>query len=99
MSRSSLDEIKHYTFCMKGGDNPQVTAQEAPLRLGPDEKLRLRVFLDRSILEVFANDRQCITQRIYPSRQDSLGIRLFSEGGSIEVESFQAWEMTPANPW
>ena len=99
VSQSSLDDIKHYTFCMKGGANPQVTAQEAPLKLGPTEKLRLRVFLDRSILEVFANDRQCITQRIYPSREDSLGIRLFSQGGSIEIESLQAWEMAPTNPW
>ncbi|MBN2131058.1 MAG: GH32 C-terminal domain-containing protein [Sedimentisphaerales bacterium] len=99
VSQSSLDEIKHYTFCMKGGDNPQVTAQEAPLTLRPAEKLQLRVFLDRSILEVFANDRQCITQRIYPSRQDSVGIRLFSEGGAIEVESLRAWEMASANPW
>jgi len=99
VSRSSLDDIKHYTFCMKGGENPQVTAQEAPLRLRPDEKLQLRVFLDQSILEVFANDRQCITQRIYPSQQDSLGIKLFSEGGSIEIESLRAWEMAPTNPW
>jgi len=99
VSRSSLDDIKHYTFCMKGGANPQVTAQEAPLTLRPAEKLQLRVFLDRSILEVFANDRQCITQRIYPSREDSLGIGLFSEGGSIEVESLQAWQMAPTNPW
>jgi len=99
VSRSSLDDIKHYTFCMKGGDNPQVTVQQAPLTLRPAEKLKLRVFLDRSILEVFANDRQCVTQRIYPSREDSLGIRLFSEGGAIEIESLQAWQMAPTNPW
>jgi len=99
VSQSSLDDIKHYTFCMKGGPNPQVTTQEAPLTLEPTEKLQLRVFLDRSILEVFANDRQCITQRIYPSREDSLGIRLFSQGGSIEVESLQAWQMASTNPW
>jgi beta-fructofuranosidase len=40
----------------------------APLALGPDESLRLQVFLDRSVLEVFANQRVSITSRLYPGR-------------------------------
>jgi beta-fructofuranosidase len=36
----------------------------------------LRIFVDRSILEVFANDRVSITTRIYPTRRDSLGVAL-----------------------
>lgn len=100
VAKSSLENIKYYTFCMMGGDNnPELTAQEAPFELQPGEKLRLRVFLDRSILEVFANGRQCMTQRIYPARPDSLGVVLFSERGNVEVESLEAWEMAPTNPW
>lgn len=98
VSKSSLDQVKYYTFCMKGGKNPQVTEQVAPLRLKKGEKLRLRVFLDRSILEVFAN-AQCVTQRIYPTRSDSVGVALFSEGGSLEVERLDAWRMAPTNHW
>lgn len=99
LAKSSLDEVEYSTFCMKGGDNPRVTSQEAPFELREGEPLRLRVFLDRSILEVFANGRQCVTQRIYPRREDSLGVVLFSEGGGAEVESLQAWDMSPTNAW
>ena len=98
VSKSSLDPVKYYTFCMKGGANPQVTAQVAPLRLEKGARLSLRVFIDRSILEVFANG-QCITQRIYPSRNDSTGVLLFSKGGSMEVEQLEAWQMSPSNHW
>ena len=99
-SNSTLDtNIAHRTFCMYGGENPQVTLQEAPFELKPDEPLELRIFLDRSILEVFANGRQCITQRIYPTRKDSQRVILFSDGGSVNVDSVDAWKMAPANPW
>ena len=73
--------------------------QVAPFALKPGEPLRLRVFLDRSVLEVYANDRQCITQRIYPSRSDSLGVTLISRGGSVKVKSLDAWDMSPTNSW
>jgi beta-fructofuranosidase len=48
---------------------------------------------------VFANRRQCLTQRLYPTRADSLEVILVSEGGACEVESVEAWDMAPANPW
>jgi len=97
--KSSLDtNIKYWTFCMGGGDNPQVQSQEAPFEPRRGETLKLHIFLDRSILEVFANGRQCITQQIYPTRNDSLGVSLFSRGGSTNVKSLNAWDMVPANP-
>jgi beta-fructofuranosidase len=73
--------------------------QVAPFALQPDEPLALRVFLDRSVLEVYANGRQCITQRIYPSRADSLGVELFSRGGSARVRTFKAWDLATTNSW
>ena len=76
-----------------------VRAQQAPLELRDGETLKLRIFLDRSLLEVFANGRQCITQRIYPTRPDSLGVGLFSRGGSVRVRSLQAWDLAPANSY
>jgi len=76
-----------------------VRVQEAPFELSLGELLKLRIFLDRSVLEVFANSRQCMTQRIYPSLSDSLGIALFSRGGSSEVKSLDAWDTAATNPW
>jgi hypothetical protein len=34
-----------------------------------------------------------LTQRIYPSRPDSLGVRLFSNGGQTKVSRVDAWDM------
>ena len=82
-----------------GGPNAPVTKQEAPLALPAGEPLRLRIFLDRSIVEVFANDLQALTQRIDPSRPDSLGVSLFAAGADAQVEVVEAWDMSPANPW
>jgi sucrose-6-phosphate hydrolase SacC (GH32 family) len=97
--KSSLNDIKYYTFCMKGGDNPQVSRQVAPFKLRDDEMLRLRVFVDCSIVEVFANGRQCVTQRVYPAGQDSTGVVLLAEGGPATVLKCVAWEMAATNQW
>jgi beta-fructofuranosidase len=74
-------------------DTRHIEVQEAPLSLTPEGPLELRVFLDRSVLEVFANGRQCLTQRIYPDRDDSLGTVLFSKGGRAVVRTIEAWDM------
>jgi beta-fructofuranosidase len=74
------------------------TLEAAPFERSEGELLTLRVFVDKSIVEVFANDRQAVMRRIYPSRSDSLGIELFARGGSCRVPLLEAWEMMPSNP-
>ena len=69
---------------------PPETAQ---VELARDEPLRLRVFVDRSVVEVFVNGRQCIAARVYPERQDSLGVSLRSQGQDAELKSLDAWQM------
>jgi len=64
-----------------------------PLELGDGERLRLRVFVDRSIVEVFANGRQCLTTRVYPERADSVGVAAFAGRGRARLESVDVWEM------
>lgn len=54
----------------------------------------LQIYLDHSIMEVFANGRQCMTQRIWPTRDDSLEISFFSSGGKAKVRSVEAWDMS-----
>jgi beta-fructofuranosidase len=65
----------------------------APLTLGPDEPLRLHIFLDRSVLEVFANECVSISSRIYPTRADSLGVALLAEGAPGRLVSLDAWQL------
>ena len=63
--------------------------------LAPGEPLTLHVIIDHSVVDVFANNRGAGTIRIYPTRPDSVGIGLFSEGGAVKVQSVQAWPLKP----
>jgi beta-fructofuranosidase len=83
----------------KSGVDGRRAVERAPLELGADETLRLRVFIDKSVVEVYANDRQGICRRVYPGRNDSLGIVLFTVGGEARLSSVRAWEMMPSNPY
>ena len=63
------------------------------LTLGADEPLRLHIFLDRSVLEVFANERISITSWIYPTQADSVGVALLAERGQAQLNVLDAWQM------
>jgi beta-fructofuranosidase len=51
----------------------------------------LRIFLDRSILEVYCGGA-ALTGRTFPDPK-ALGIDLFAEGGIAELQSFDVWQM------
>jgi beta-fructofuranosidase len=80
------------------GDGPK-SVEGGPLELGRGARLKLQVFVDKSVVEVFANGRQAVTRRIYPTRKDSLGVVLFSKGGPTKVRTLRAWDMMPSSPY
>lgn len=104
VSKSTLDPaIRYRTWVISRPSNPEdaerrVTIQTAPLALADDEPLKLRIFLDRSMLEVFANGRQCVTQRLWPTRPDARGISLFSRSGDCVMSRLKAWQMAATRP-
>ncbi len=104
VSRSTMDpEIRYRTWCISKPEDPadlarEVKQQRAPLALQQGESLNLRIFIDRSILEIFANDRQCVTQRVWPTRRDATGISFFSRGGETVVTALKAWDMAATSP-
>jgi sucrose-6-phosphate hydrolase SacC (GH32 family) len=67
--------------------------QMAPFDFKEGECVRLRIFLDRSVLELFVSDRRYLAQRIFPSRPDSLGVKVFSRGGPTMIRRLKAWQM------
>lgn len=69
------------------------TPHQAQLQLAEGEALELRVFLDRSVIEVVANRRALLSERIYPSRDDSLGLAGFAEGGAGRMDSLDVWHL------
>ena len=70
--------------------------ETAPFLLEDGEMLRLRVFVDHSVVEVFANGKQCVAARVYPGREDSTGVSLRAQGSSALVKSLSAWQMSSA---
>ena len=73
-------------------------ATTAPLELKPSEDIQLRVFVDRSVVEVFANDRQAVVKQ-HDYAPEDVGVCLFTEGGKMEVKEVRGWKMQPSNPW
>jgi len=78
------------------GEGPK-KIEAAPFELKADELLKLRIFVDKSVVEVFANDRQAIARRIYPTGKKSMAVKLFAKGGAIKASNIQAWDMMPSN--
>ena len=67
--------------------------ETAAVFIAPDETLKLRVFIDKSVVEVFVNGKQCVAMRVYPGREDSVGVSLRSQGQDSELRSLNAWQM------
>jgi len=59
-----------------------------------DEPLSLRVFLDGSVIELYANERHCLTSRVYPD-PESVGVSIAAEGGRADL-SLSAWDLEAA---
>lgn len=67
-------------------------AYSAPVNLH-NQRLKLQVLVDKSSLEVFANDGQTVlTCLIYPDEK-ATGASLFSAGGKVKVISLDAWKL------
>ena len=103
VSKSSLVQPKNFyqTFCLYGDrvsnagikDLP-VLIQEAPFELKPGENLHLRVFVDRCMVEVFANGRQALCMQVFPTKEESIGILLNARNGNARIEKLESWEMS-----
>ncbi|MDP6636919.1 MAG: GH32 C-terminal domain-containing protein [Phycisphaerae bacterium] len=65
----------------------------APFVLKDGEDVTLRVFVDKNLVEVFANDRQAVMNAPKLVSLDNTGAILFSQGGDIKVESASSWKM------
>jgi len=96
-SSLSSDVFQRYPIAIGGVEQLDIRVQTAPFELKQNEPLKLRIFIDKSILEVYANRRQCVTQRIYPTRPDSLNIAIFTRRGTVKVKGVDAWDIKTIN--
>lgn len=69
--------------------DPSVAGGRYAIPIDPAERVPLRIYADRSIVELFVGDRHTITVRIYPTRPDSIGLGLGSSStGAIATVSY-----------
>jgi fructan beta-fructosidase len=68
---------------------------ETPLAL-KNNTLKLHIFFDNSIIEVFANDGEAVmTMQVFPDLIDN-GVALFSNGGTTTFGDVKIWKMNSA---
>ena len=97
-------------LCDKNGENGmrvavmadsntlQVGNAPAPFELQDGEDLTLRIFIDKNLVEVFANDRQAAVAATPRYTPENLGARLFSKGGESTVKQVKSWKMKSIYP-
>ena len=57
------------------------------------DRLELRIFVDRCIVEVFVNGQSACLTRVYPEKPDSLGFSIQSRGRPAVCQTLRAWTM------
>jgi len=89
--RQSKDGKDAITIRYENG-SLNVAGTEVPLKLNA-KNLKLHLFIDKSVLEVFINDGAVSVTRVeYPGEKD-LGVSVFAENGSVTLKSLDAWQM------
>jgi len=68
-------------------------AETAPVMIAQGETVKLRIFIDRSVVEVFVNGKQCVAARVYPGLEGSVGVSLRAQGQDAELKSLDAYQM------
>ncbi|MFI8418167.1 glycoside hydrolase family 32 protein [Serratia sp. NPDC078593] len=91
-ARLYVDNQAHRLVLERFSDEPALCGcRSIPLPIG--DSLQLRIFVDRSSLEVFVNHGEaCLTSRIYPADGDRR-ISLFAESGHASFSEITGWAL------
>jgi sucrose-6-phosphate hydrolase SacC (GH32 family) len=76
----------------KGSKTLTVGYIKPPFELKKGEDLTLRIFIDKSMVEVFANDRQAAVAW-HDYDPNDLHVSLFSKGGDLKCKSVSSWQI------
>jgi beta-fructofuranosidase len=78
-----------------GSTNLTVGYIQPPFTLKEGEDLTLRIFIDKSMIEVFANERQAAVAW-HEYAPENLRVSLFAKGGDLLIKKVTAWKMKSA---
>src|SRR5579859_6384126 len=91
-SESGVDFVAISCANKSGSRELRVNTVKAPLPGTAGSPVHLHMFLDGSVLELFASDTVALTARIYQIPSGPLHLKL---EGQVELMSLDLWQMTP----
>ncbi len=92
----SPSEKKLVMDTTNSGSEGRRIREEAPFELRAGEELSLDILIDKSVIEVYANNRQAICRRVYPTDpRNSQGIKLIGKA----PKKLDTYKMFPTNPY
>ena len=95
---SEKRQLTVYNHCEKSMLETRTRGGDVNRRFCPvanPEAISLRLFLDRSCLEVFVEEgREVLTANVYPDPEDE-GISFFAQGGSAQFRDLVHYELNP----
>lgn len=60
-----------------------------PLQQG--EHIKINIFIDHSIVDIFVNNLWATSIRVFPTEEDAEGVEAFVDGGNVKVSNLNAW--------
>lgn len=80
------------------GPEGRCIREEAPFTPAEDGTVSLDILIDRCVIEAYADTRQAIARRVYPSDSEkAVCASVFACGGQCKIMALQAWEIVPAS--
>ena len=66
-----------------------------PLKPSLGDTIRIHIFIDHSIMDVFISNRYAFSIRVFPTDPIANDIEAFSTGGTTHATTLQAWNLNP----
>ncbi len=81
------------TMASSLSEDVKTGTQKVKIPGGMGNYVELHAFVDGSVLEIWINDAFSITGRVYPTREDALGVSLSAEGCEMQVRRLEIWPL------
>lgn len=97
-TRITVDPASKTLIVSNRGDiEPDLHTMSAAVTLSADRDFLLQIFVDRSVIEVFADKRQCITTRAYARHSEKNRIGVLLPTSSVATAELDVWSVRPVS--
>ncbi len=88
-------ETQRISLDRNSNGRPDIVSGIYDMALSPmeDGKVKLRILVDTSIIDVFGNDGESSSNLYYYNDPDSTGMEFFTAGGNVTIDSMEIYSM------